>query len=69
MKGYGEVDVYIHILLTSALVGREWSDSRPSHFTPGERAPCTDWTGGWVGPRHGLDDVEKRKLTLLGLEL
>jgi hypothetical protein len=26
--------------------------------------------GGWVGPRTGLDDVEKRKfLTLSGLEL
>jgi hypothetical protein len=30
----------------------------------------THWIGGWVDPRTGLDDVEKRKfLTLLGLEL
>jgi hypothetical protein len=30
----------------------------------------THWIGGWVGPRAGLDDVEKRKfLTLPGLEL
>jgi hypothetical protein len=30
----------------------------------------THWIGGWVGPRAGLDDVEKIKfLTLPGLEL
>jgi hypothetical protein len=27
---------------------------RPS-FTPAERAPGTHCTGGWVGPRAGLD--------------
>jgi hypothetical protein len=26
---------------------------------PGERAPGTHWTGGWVGPRTGLDELEK----------
>jgi hypothetical protein len=37
---------------------------------PGERAPDTHWIGGWVGPRAGPDDVEKRKfLTLPELEL
>jgi hypothetical protein len=56
--------------LTSALVAGEWSASRPGRFTPGERAPATHWTGGWVDPRSGLDDVEKRKfLTLPGLEI
>jgi hypothetical protein len=65
IKTYGGVDVYIHILLTSALVGGEWSDSLPSRFTPGERAPCTCWIGGWVGPRACLDDVEKRKFLAL----
>jgi hypothetical protein len=59
MKAYGGVDVQTHIFLTSALVGGEWSASRPGHFTPWERAPGTHWTGGWVGPRAGLDDVEK----------
>jgi hypothetical protein len=38
-----------------------WSASRPDRFTPGEIAPSTDWIGGWVGSRAGLDAVEKRK--------
>jgi hypothetical protein len=65
MKTYGRVQVYINVFLTSALVGGEWSASRPGRFTPG-----THWIGGWVGRTAGLDDVEKRKfLTLPGLEL
>jgi hypothetical protein len=33
------------------------------------RAPSSDWIGGCVGPRVGLDDVGKRKsLILPGLE-
>jgi len=31
--------------LTSEL-GDEWSDSRPNHFTPRQRAPGTHWIGG-----------------------
>jgi hypothetical protein len=43
----------------------EWSASRPGRFTPG-----THWIGGWVDPRTGLDEMEKRKfLTISGLEL
>jgi hypothetical protein len=38
MKAYGGVDVEIHIFLTWALAGSEWSASRPGRFTPGERA-------------------------------
>jgi hypothetical protein len=34
MKAYGGVDVQIHIFLTSALAGGEWSVSRPGRFTP-----------------------------------
>jgi hypothetical protein len=64
------VDVYIQIFLISALVGGEWSTSRPGSFTPGERAPGTHWIGGWVDLTAGLEDLEKRKfLTLPGLEL
>jgi hypothetical protein len=57
-------------LFTSALVGGEWSASRPGRFIPGERALGTHWIRGWVGRRAGLDGVEKRKfLTLPELEL
>jgi hypothetical protein len=70
MKAYGGADVSIHIFLTSALGGGEWSASRPGRFTPEKRAPGIHWIGGWVDPRAGLDDVEKRKfLTLPGVEI
>jgi hypothetical protein len=62
MKTYGGVDVWIHVFLTSALVRGAWSASRPDRFTPGEGAPCTHCIEGWVGPRVGLDAVEKRKI-------
>jgi hypothetical protein len=64
------VDIEVQIFLTSTLVEGEWSLSRPCRFTPGERTFGTHWIGGWVGPRAGLKDVEKRKfLTLPGLKL
>jgi hypothetical protein len=70
MKAYGGVDVQIHIFLTSTLVKGEWSPSRPGRFTHRERVPSTHWIGGWVDPRAGLDNLEKRKFSnLLGLEL
>jgi hypothetical protein len=70
MKAYGGVDVQIHILLTSALVGVVWSVSRPCRFIRRERIPGTHLIWDWVGPRAGLDAVERRKfLTLPGLEL
>jgi hypothetical protein len=43
MKTYWGMEVYLHAFLTSALDGGEWSASRPSRFTPRERAP---WIGG-----------------------
>jgi hypothetical protein len=65
MKAYEGVDVDIHIFLTSVAVRGEWSASRSGRFTPG-----IHWIGSWVGPKAGVDDVEKRKfLTLQGLEL
>jgi hypothetical protein len=65
MKAYGEVDVLTPVFLTSALVGGEWSASRPGRIYPG-----THWIGGLVGPRAGLDDVENLKfLALPGLGL
>jgi hypothetical protein len=48
---------------TSALDGGEWSELRPGRaFAPGERTPCTHWTGGWVGPRAGLDTEDTGKI-------
>jgi hypothetical protein len=41
----------------------------PLPFYPRERAPGTHWIGGWVGSRAGLDDMEKKNLTLRGIEL
>jgi hypothetical protein len=39
-------------------------------FTPRPFYPGTHCTGGWVGPRTGLDGVEKIKIFLIpGLEL
>jgi hypothetical protein len=40
----------------------EWSVPLPGHFTPEEVAPDTLWRRGWVGPRVGLDVVDKRKI-------
>jgi hypothetical protein len=48
MKTEGGVDVNIHVFLTSAVVGGEWSASHPGRFIPGERAPGTHWIGGWA---------------------
>jgi hypothetical protein len=70
MKTYRGVDVQIHVFLTSALVGGEWTASHRGCFIPEERAPCTHWIGDWVGLKAGLDAAEERTfLILLGLEL
>jgi hypothetical protein len=34
-------------------------------FTPGERTPGTHWTGGWVGPRAGLDTEARGHILFL----
>jgi hypothetical protein len=52
MKMYGGVHVYIHIILTSALIGGELSTSRPCRFIPEERAPRYP-----LDPKTVLDDV------------
>jgi hypothetical protein len=41
--------------------GNRSTAPRPKLFTLRVRAPGTLWTGGWVGPRAGLDAVVKRK--------
>jgi len=42
--------------------GSEWSTSHPSRFGPGKNFD-THLTGSWVGPRTGLDVLEKRKIS------
>jgi hypothetical protein len=54
--------MYRSAFLALALVGGDWSASYPCHYTLRETAPSTHWIGGWVGPRAGLDNVEKRIL-------
>jgi hypothetical protein len=48
-------------LLTSTLDKIEWSALSPRRFNPEEFVPATHWTGELVGPKLGLDIVEKRK--------
>jgi len=60
VKTYLEMQVQIHVFLTSVLDGGEWSASCPSCFIPW-RIPGTHMTGGWVGPRPSLNEVVKRK--------
>jgi hypothetical protein len=62
MKTYVGLEVQLQEFLTSALDGSEWSASRSGIFTPKEIAPGTQWIGGWVGPRTGLDAVVKRRI-------
>jgi hypothetical protein len=51
----------MHVFLTSALDGGEWSASHPGHFTAEVRAPGTRCIKVWVGLRAGLDAMAKRK--------
>jgi hypothetical protein len=59
---YEGVEIRAPPFLTSAIDGGEWSASRSCRFNPGEMVPVTHCIGGWVGPRTGMDSLEKRKL-------
>jgi hypothetical protein len=56
MKAYWVADAQIHVFLTSAVVGGEWSASGPGLFTPGENTSGTHWRGSLVGPRAGMEE-------------
>jgi hypothetical protein len=44
-------------------MGGEWSASRPGRALPqGKEPPGTHCTGGWVGPRAGLDTETRGKI-------
>jgi hypothetical protein len=62
MKTHGGGDSYIHVFLTSALVGGEWSPSRPGRFIPREKAPGNHWIGGWVDPRTFKRSVKEENI-------
>jgi hypothetical protein len=48
--------------MTSALDVSERSASRLGRALPPGKDPGTHWTGGWVGPRAGLDTETRGKL-------
>jgi hypothetical protein len=70
MKTYGGVNVKIHIFLTLALAGGEWSASHPSRFTPRGKSPRypLDRRLGGLQSRFG-QRRDETNLTLPGLEL
>jgi hypothetical protein len=47
--------------LISRVDGDEGSVPRPESVTSGKRSICTHFIGDWMGPRTGLDPMEKRK--------
>ena len=61
VKAYGGVDIYYHVVLTSTLDGNECSyfliDHRPLY--PRGIFLVYDCKGGCVGPKAGLDVLEK----------
>jgi hypothetical protein len=50
--------------------GMSGQSNAPAAFYPGEKTPGTNCTGGWVGPRAGLDTEVRGKnpLPLLAIE-
>jgi hypothetical protein len=70
VKGWRE-EVQLLLILD---LGSRWrwvvSVTPRPRFTPGERTPGTHCTGGWVGPRAGLDTEARGKIlsSLPGIE-
>jgi hypothetical protein len=58
MKTYGEVDLWIHVSLTSSLVGGDLSALRPCHFTPLEKLRGPQSLSGRHGEVKILDPIE-----------
>jgi hypothetical protein len=50
---------------TSALDGVSGQRYAPAALDAGERTPRIHYTGGWVGPRAGLDTEVKGKILCL----
>jgi len=60
--------VQLRQFLISALVEGKWSPSRFVRFIPGESALSTHWTVFCMGPKVGLDAVQKRTKSLPAIE-
>jgi hypothetical protein len=59
---WGERRYSSYSFLTSALDGGDGQRHAPAALYPGERTPGTHWTGGWVGPRAGLDTEARGRI-------
>lgn len=57
-------EVKLHLFLTSALGGSEWSAIYPGRFNPEERAPDAKWIGVWLG----VQETRKKILSVAGFE-
>jgi hypothetical protein len=60
--------MHVHIFLSSALAGSEWSASRPNRFSR-ENNRCTNFIGGWKSPVAPVFMMQRISLTVPGLEL
>lgn len=65
LKAIGDVKVWLHSLLSSALDGRGWLASRSGCFMPADIDQIAHWTEGLVAPTTGLNTLRKRKKILV----
>jgi hypothetical protein len=65
MKICGSVWYYNSTILDLGTSWRRVISFTPRPFYPREIAPGTLWIRGWVGPRAGLETMEKRKIVPL----
>jgi hypothetical protein len=64
---HGGAEVQFHAFLTSTINKTEWSASRSGPLYYHRKNPPTHCLGEWVGPRAGLDSLDKRtELRFLG---
>jgi hypothetical protein len=64
MRRLGERTCISYSFLTSVLDGVSGERHTPAALYPQEKTPVTHWTGGWVGPRAGLDTDARGKILL-----
>jgi hypothetical protein len=62
---WGERRYSSYSFLTSAQMGVSGQRHASAALCPGERTPSNHCTGGWVGPRAGLDTEARGKILCL----